>query len=146
MSRWAIVGGALVAIAALLWWGFSPDPVADLTYSREGTVEKRTPRRSAEATLVAPLAAHDDDGYVGEVSKVTDAEIEETLQLNAAFAKDNVARFCALADSLSSDPVFRPTQGSRDSNRHMEKLFGVQALDTLRAAGVKMPEHLCFAS
>ncbi len=144
MQRWAVVGVGLIAIGAVLWWGFSPDEVTELTYSPAGTVEKRTTRAKVGPPLGATPDAKpaqaldssvaleddvDDDGYVGEVSKVSDAEIEETLRLNAAFAAANVARFCALADSLSSDPVFRPTQGSRDSTHQMEKLFGVHSED-----------------
>ena len=145
MARRVFLMVGVISVIGLLWWGFSPDEEPTVvTYTPQGTVAKRTPRAelpapqtgvAMPAPVIAPDASVDlegdvdDEMFTGEVSKVSDAEIEKTLELNAAFARAHVARFCALADSLASEPVFKPLQGSRDATRDMSRLFGTHSED-----------------
>jgi len=143
MAQRVFVVVGLIAVVGLLWWGFSPDEETVVTYTPHGTVATRAPRaagprREPQPIEPAPVTALDasvelgeidEEAYTGEVSKVSNAEIEQTLELNAAFAKANVARFCALADTLASEPLFKPLQGTRDATDNMTRLFGTHSED-----------------
>ncbi len=136
----SILAAVVVGLVVMaLWWWLEPSAVVTLPPVPE------TPRSAGLAAAVpseAPPVIHgaasepidasvvteaevDDDGYTGPVNKVSDEEIQQTLALNAAFARANVGRFCELAERLASDPLFKPLQGSRDATRDLTRLFGV---------------------
>ena len=71
----------------------------------------------------------EDIGTIGRGTQVSDDEVAKTLEANAAFAKQNVVRFCKLTDQLASEPIFKPLQGSRDATGELSRLFGVTNIE-----------------
>ncbi len=66
------------------------------------------------------------------LEKVSDVALRQTLAVNAAFAKANVARFCELAGELAGEPLFKPLQGTRDATGELSRLFGVMNVEEQR--------------